>query len=150
MRLLQTALLTILVTACSSSQPVFTSKPVYNPQPQTSAEKDMVTPALNENSRTPVWSEFGIASFYANKYQNRLTANGERFDQDKLTAAHKSLPFGTVVKVVNAESGRSVVVRINDRGPFITGRIIDLSYAAFTEIADPGAGLAEVEIEILN
>lgn len=93
--------------------------------------------------------ESGIASYYANKYQGRLTANGERFDQGAMTAAHKTLPFGTRVRVVNRDNGRSVIVRINDRGPFIRGRIIDLSYAAFSRIENPREGLADVVIEIL-
>jgi len=66
-----------------------------------------------------------------------------------MTAAHKSLPFGTHVRVVNRDNGRSVVVRINDRGPFIRGRIIDLSYAAFSRIEHPREGLADVVIEVL-
>jgi len=94
--------------------------------------------------------EGGIASFYADKYQNRLTANGERFDQRAMTVAHKSLPFDSVVRVINVNNGRSVVVRINDRGPFIRGRIIDLSYAAFSRIENPREGLADVVIEVLD
>jgi len=95
------------------------------------------------------YSEAGIASYYADKYQGRLTANGERFDMYRISAAHKTLPFNTKVKVVNVNNGRSVVVRINDRGPFIEGRIIDLSYAAFGRIADHREGLADVVLEIL-
>jgi len=95
------------------------------------------------------YSEAGIASYYADKYQGRLTANGERFDMYRISAAHKTLPFNTKVKVVNVNNGRSVVVRINDRGPFIEGRIIDLSYAAFGRIADHRDGLADVVLEIL-
>lgn len=95
------------------------------------------------------YSEAGIASYYADKYQGRLTANGERFDMHKISAAHKTLPFNTRVRVVNVNNGRSVVVRINDRGPFIEGRIIDLSYAAFGRIADHREGLADVVLEIL-
>jgi rare lipoprotein A len=94
--------------------------------------------------------EAGIASFYADKYQGRLTANGERFDQYAMTAAHKTLPFDSRVRVVNVDSGRSVVVRINDRGPFIKGRIIDLSWSAFSRIESPREGLADVVIEVLE
>ena len=96
------------------------------------------------------YDESGIASFYHDKYQGRLTANGERFDQRAITAAHKSLPFGTRVRVTNINNGRSVQVRINDRGPFISGRIIDLTRTAFSRIEDPGQGLADVVIEVLN
>ena len=72
----------------------------------------------------------GMASFYGRHLQGRRTASGERFDRQALTAAHPTLPFGTMVQVENLNTGRSVVVRINDRGPFIRGRIIDLSEAA--------------------
>lgn len=95
------------------------------------------------------YSEAGIASYYADKYQGRLTANGERFNMYEMTAAHKSLPFDTRVRVINVSNGRSVLVRINDRGPFIQGRIIDLSYSAFGRIADHREGLADVVLEIL-
>ena len=95
------------------------------------------------------YSEAGIASYYAHKYQGRLTANGERFNMYEMTAAHKSLPFDTRVRVFNVNNGRSVLVRINDRGPFIEGRIIDLSYSAFAHIADHEQGLADVVLEIL-
>ena len=74
--------------------------------------------------------ESGLASFYAAKYQFRKTANGERFNHMAKTAAHRTLPFGTRLRVVNRETGESVVVRVNDRGPFIDERIIDLSRAA--------------------
>lgn len=103
-------------------------------------------------SRTgyPAHAEAGIASYYADRYQGRLTANGERFNMYELTAAHKTLPFDSVVRVVNRDNGRSVVVRINDRGPFVRGRIIDLSYAAFGRIASHRDGLADVVIEVLD
>jgi peptidoglycan lytic transglycosylase len=91
----------------------------------------------------------GKASFYANKFQGRKTASGDRFDQKKLTAAHRSLPFGTMVKVTNLSNGLSVVVRINDRGPFIRGRIIDLSRAAAKKINMIKSGVVKVRIEVL-
>lgn len=94
--------------------------------------------------------EIGMASYYGNEFQSRKTANGERFDQGKLTAAHKKLPFGTRVRVTNRDNGRSVVVRINDRGPFVRGRIIDLSSSAFKRIASLNAGVVPVRIEIVD
>ena len=94
--------------------------------------------------------ETGKASYYANKYQGRQTANGERFNQNARTAAHKTLSFGTWVKVTNVKNGKSVVVRINDRGPFIKGRIIDLSKSAFSAIANPRLGVINVVMEILR
>lgn len=95
-------------------------------------------------------TESGIASYYGNEFQSRKTANGERFDQRKLTAAHRTMPFGTRVKVTNTRNGRTVVVRINDRGPFAKGRIIDLSSTAFKTIGNLNAGVLPVRIEVLN
>ena len=88
----------------------------------------------------------GIASWYGGKFHGRMTSNGETYDMWALTAAHKSLPFGTRVKVVNRDNGKSVVVRINDRGPFIRGRIIDLSRRAAEGIAMVGPGTATVDL----
>ncbi len=88
----------------------------------------------------------GIASYY---WQDQMTSTGERFDRRALTAAHRTLPFGTRVRVTHARSGRSVVVRINDRGPFKKGRVIDLSEAAAQAIGMTGTGLAHVRIDVL-
>jgi rare lipoprotein A len=95
------------------------------------------------------YEQEGLASWYGGKFQGRQTANGEIFDTNKFTAAHKTLAFGTVVKVTNLENGKSTVVRINDRGPFIPGRIIDLSRAAAAAIGLAGKGVAKVRVEEL-
>jgi rare lipoprotein A len=92
----------------------------------------------------------GQASWYGNEFQGRPTANGETFNQYDLTAAHPSLPFGTKVKVTNLNNGRSVVVRINDRGPYAEGRIIDVSAAAASAIDMMGSGVAPVQLEVLG
>ncbi|WP_440873954.1 septal ring lytic transglycosylase RlpA family protein [Thalassotalea sp. PLHSN55] len=94
--------------------------------------------------------ETGKASFYAMKYQFRQTASGERFNQLANTAAHKTLPFGTKVKVTNTKNGASIVVKINDRGPFIKGRIIDLTRSAFSAIGNTDSGVISVTIEVVN
>ncbi len=94
--------------------------------------------------------ETGKASYYADKYQGRQTANGERFNQNARTAAHKRLAFGTWVKVTNTSNGKSVVVRINDRGPFIKGRIIDLSKSAFSAIANRRLGVVKVVVKVVR
>ena len=86
------------------------------------------------------------ASWYGPGFHGRLTANGERFDQNALTAAHRSLPFGTRVRVTSTSTGRSVVVRINDRGPFVRGRSIDLARAAARVI---GCGTCRVALQPL-
>jgi rare lipoprotein A len=95
------------------------------------------------------YEQEGLASWYGGKFQGRQTASGEIFDTNKFTAAHKTLAFGSVVKVTNLESGKSTVVRINDRGPFIPGRIIDLSRAAAVAIGLAGKGVAKVRVELL-
>jgi rare lipoprotein A len=95
-------------------------------------------------------TEIGIASYYARKFQNRKTASGERLNNNSMTAAHRTLPFGTEVIVKNVNNGKSVKVRINDRGPFVKGRLIDLTRAAFAQIAHLDNGLAKVEITVVK
>lgn len=95
-------------------------------------------------------AEEGLASWYGGHFQGRQTANGEIFDTNQLTAAHKSLPFGTIVQVTHQESGRTVQVRINDRGPFVAGRIIDLSRAAADAIGLTAQGVAPVKLTIVQ
>lgn len=91
-------------------------------------------------------TETGKASYYADKFEGRRTASGSVFHQNSLTAAHRTLPFGTKVKVVNISNGRSVKVRITDRGPFAEGRIIDLSKKAAKKLGMVTTGVAEVEV----
>lgn len=93
--------------------------------------------------------ERGIASWYGPGYHGRLTANGETFDKHAMTAAHKKLSFGTRVRVRDLETGKTVTVRINDRGPFVAGRIIDLSEGAAEVLGIKHKGLAKVELEVL-
>lgn len=92
----------------------------------------------------------GVASFYGGKFYGRRTANGEIFDKNAMTAAHRTLPFGTIVEVTFIRTGRSVVVRINDRGPFIEGRIIDLSEAAAREIGLRPHGIGDVRVRVIG
>ena len=91
----------------------------------------------------------GLASWYGGKFHGRLTSSGEVFDTHELTAAHRTLPFGTRVRVTDLENHRSVIVRINDRGPFVEGRVIDVSRAAAEELQFVRAGLAKVRLEII-
>ena len=92
--------------------------------------------------------EVGIASYYGREHDGRRTASGEVFDMREMTAAHRTLPFGTRVRVTNLANGRQVTVRINDRGPFRRGRIIDLSYAAARKLGIVGRGVAKVRVAI--
>lgn len=92
----------------------------------------------------------GTASYYGKKFHGRKTASGEIFNMYSLTAAHKRLPFGTIIRVTNKNNGKSVQVRINDRGPFMKGRIVDLSYQAARKLDMLKEGVAVVEIRILK
>ncbi|MGC4128004.1 MAG: septal ring lytic transglycosylase RlpA family protein [Bergeyella sp.] len=91
-----------------------------------------------------------FASYYHSKFNGRKTASGEIFDNNKLTAANLKLPFGTMVKITNLRSGKSVVVRVNDRGPFHKSRSFDLSQAAYKEIGDLKYGTMPIEYEIVD
>ena len=97
----------------------------------------------------PEYRQVGIASWYGGRHQGRLTASGEVFDENKLTAAHRTLPLTTWARVTNLENGRSVEVKVNDRGPYIDGRVIDLSTRAAEELGMTEQGLARVEITAL-
>jgi rare lipoprotein A len=92
----------------------------------------------------------GYASWYGWKFHGRLTASGEIFDMGKLTAAHPTLPFGTILRVTNTANNESVEVKVNDRGPFVEGRIIDLSKAAADAIGMSGSGVAWVRLELMR
>ena len=95
-------------------------------------------------------TEIGLASFYADKYDGRVTASGDIFDQEKMTAAHRTLPFGTKVTVTNIENKKVVVVIINDRGPFVNDRVIDLSKGAAKELGFIPDGVTRVRVEVIS
>ena len=95
-------------------------------------------------------TEHGRASYYGNEFEGRRTASGDRYDGDALTAAHRTLPFGTRVRVTNLDNGRSVEVVINDRGPHRKGRVIDLSHRAAEELGMVRAGTARVAVEVVE
>jgi rare lipoprotein A len=95
----------------------------------------------------PRLGSYGVASFYS---EGERTASGEKYDPNALTAAHRSLPFGTKVRVTNAANGRSVTVRVNDRGPFVAGRTIDVSYIAAERLGITNRGVAKVKVEVVQ
>ncbi|MFN4274210.1 MAG: septal ring lytic transglycosylase RlpA family protein [Aliihoeflea sp.] len=107
-------------------------------------------PSVHASQQPVVQTASGTASWYGSKFHGRRTANGERYDMHQLTAAHRTLPFGTKVRVTNQRNGRSVVVRINDRGPFAGRRIIDLSRGAAGQIGMVNSGVAPVKLEVLR
>ncbi|MCM0674111.1 septal ring lytic transglycosylase RlpA family protein [Micromonospora phytophila] len=131
---------TASATASRSTQAPSRSKPrTATPKPTATTKTSTARPVVQTGSCG--------ASFYS---EGQLTANGENFDPSALTAAHKTLPFDTKVRVTNPANGKSVTVRINDRGPFIEGRCLDLSRAAFGAIASLDAGHVEVRYEVLG
>ena len=106
---------------------------------------------FDPNVAYTVYKKNGHASYYAEKFHGRKTASGQRFDMHKLTAAHKKLPFGTKIRVTNEANGKSVIVEVNDRGPFVKSREIDLSKKAFMAIASSkNAGGMKVTIEMIS
>ncbi|WP_026126569.1 septal ring lytic transglycosylase RlpA family protein [Nocardiopsis xinjiangensis] len=122
-------------------------EPTHNP----SQTQDNHTPDPSDSSAQPT-GEGGTcqASFYGDGFHGSTTANGETFDTHAMTAAHKTLPFDTKVEVTNPTNGRSATVRINDRGPYIDGRCLDLSTAAFDQVIGTGAGVGTVQWQVLQ
>lgn len=106
--------------------------------------------AIPQNSEISLETQSGKASFYALSFQGKRTASGEKYNKKEYTCAHRNLPFGTFIKVTNLKNCKTVVVKVNDRGPFVRGRIIDLSYIAAKELEMVGNGTAHVSIEVLG
>ena len=94
--------------------------------------------------------QYGNASWYGRKFHGKKTASGERFNKQSFTGAHKQLPFGTIIRVTNLRNGKDVYVRINDRGPFVRGRIVDISRAAAEAIGFRKRGVAKVRVEVVS
>ena len=117
--------------------------------------KSSVSGQVKKVSYSPVgakakFASAGVASYYGPGFHGRRTANGERFDMHAMTAAHRTLPFGTLVKVTNLSNGKSAIVRVNDRGPYVGKRVIDLSVAAAKQIGSTGSGTAQVSLEVMD
>jgi rare lipoprotein A len=110
-----------------------------------SVRNRQATNIAKEPADTP-GASYGIASYYS----GTRTASGEKFDAKELTAAHRTLPFGTLLLVTNVKTGRSVTVRVNDRGPFISGRVVDVSHAAAEKLGMVGSGLAKVKVDVVQ
>lgn len=112
---------------------------------------------LAKNSHIPLATKamhsnvmYGVSSFYADDFHGKLTANGEVYDMYGLTAAHKTLPLNSIVRVTNTENDRSIILRINDRGPFVAGRILDCSYGAAVKLGFVSQGTANVKLEVIE
>jgi rare lipoprotein A len=148
----------IFVTGCGGRKPVASAPPPTNttpePAPPPEAANRPAPPAPAAATPKPheggnVYEE-GKASWYGAPFHGRQASNGETYDMYKFTAAHRTLPFNTMVRVTNTTNGKSTTVRITDRGPFVDNRIIDLSYAAAKQIESIGPGVVTVQLEILS
>jgi len=157
-------LLPLLLTGCGSKRTARVNIPP-TPVPETTEPKQPAAPPAPPTVATvpppviakppaamarPVYTESGIASWYGPSFHSRHTSNGEIYDMNSLTAAHRTLPFNSIVRVTNVSSGQSVVVRVTDRGPFVAGRVIDLSRAAAKQIDIERPGTARVQLEVLS
>jgi rare lipoprotein A len=140
--------LLVLLGGCAHRQPPPPAPPPA-PSPAPSPPPAPPEQPSTETARRGA-TEKGIASWYGEPYHGRQTASGEVYDMYRLTAAHRTLPFGTVVRVTRRDTGDRVEVRINDRGPFIAGRIIDLSYAAAQAVGLDVDGVAPVQVEVVG
>jgi rare lipoprotein A (peptidoglycan hydrolase) len=132
------ALAALCLSACVGSSPDTNSAPLASP----------LLPV--EKERLPRFAQTGLASWYMRTAKLTRTANGEQLGANKLTAAHRSLPMDTIVRVTNLKNGLSVEVRINDRGPFVGGRVIDLSHDAATLIGMKDTGVVPVRLEVFD
>jgi peptidoglycan lytic transglycosylase len=138
-----------IVTAAPAPAPEPEAKPAPARKPKTtSAAKDRAASAGKPATERKQTTYYGLASYYS--HQNSRTASGERFNPRELTAAHRTLPFGTRVRVTELKTGRSVTLRINDRGPFIEGRIVDVSKSAAEELGMVGRGIARVKLDVVD
>lgn len=160
-------LLTVMLTACGGHKPVAVvvppgPPPAVTPQSapsvpaiapaepeESAAQPDQNLPTISEDAK-PLFSETGIASWYGAPYHNRRGSNGEVYDMHAMTAAHRTLPLGSIVRVTDLKTKASAIVRITDRGPFIEGRIIDLSQAAAAKIGMIERGTAQVRVDVLQ
>jgi len=140
---------------CATSQPPSVNKPLYKKAHKKKQPGHTKPYKIKGKSYRPIasakgFSQKGIASWYGKKFHGRKTANGEIYDMYAMTAAHKTLPIGTWVQVYNLKNNKTIKVRINDRGPFIEDRIIDLSYTGAKKLGMVKSGIAPVEIKAIN
>jgi peptidoglycan lytic transglycosylase len=142
---IRSALAAFGVAACLSACAAPSPAPIVAPPPTPAA---MVPPPVTKKAHVPRFTQTGIASWYKKTRHHTRTANGERLVKGELTAAHRALPMNTIVRVTNLDNGRSVRVRINDRGPFVRGRVIDLSPAAADDLGMKKTGLAPVRLDV--
>jgi rare lipoprotein A len=155
-RLAAVVLAGVTLAACAQSSVVSHNSGVFNPSRQASLQHERTPSSVTRVASTPrapfapratSTKMAGVASFYT---EGERTANGEKFDTNELTAAHPTLPFGTKLRVTNVTTGRSVTVRVNDRGPYVPGRVVDVSYSAAQSLGMVGKGLANVKLDVVQ
>jgi peptidoglycan lytic transglycosylase len=135
----------------SQAPPLSSSEPRAAEQPPAIQPRPESVPGIHVDPNAPaIWTEVGYASWYGPNYHLRRAANGEIYDQNQMTAAHNTLPLNSIVRVVNLKNNQSTVVRITDRGPFIYGRVIDLSMAAAKAVSVYLPGTAKVRLDVLE
>jgi len=142
------ALVAVLLTGCGGKKKRVARMPAP-PPPAAAASSTNPAPHYPRNAKV-LYTETGLASWYGPPYHNRKAANGEVYDMNQPTAAHRTLPFGSIVRVTNMATGAATIVRINDRGPFVEGRVIDLSLAAAKAVDVWRPGVAKVRLEVLE
>lgn len=149
----------LLAVGCSHKQQVaYTPPPPPEPATETAppaAPAPAPIPSLTADEQfvdahTPIYSESGIASWYGPPYHNRVGANGAVFDENGVSAAHRTLPMGSLIRVTNVKTGQSAVMRVTDRGPFVAGRVLDLSIGAAKAVGLWRAGTGEVRIDVFS
>lgn len=144
--------LIIFTTGCSQKRDTMKYGYYYITEEESTQVEDVPSESPTEDAASIPVSDtaYGKASYYADRFHGKSTASGESYDRNKLTAAHLSLPFGTMVRVTNLVNEKQVTVRVNDRGPYSENRIIDLSYKAMEALDGISAGVIEVKIEVLK
>lgn len=147
------AAFTLVIIGCGARRPsVNPPAPTpTQPEPSNTSRPPAIPPHAIRTPAVPgEYAEEGVASWYGVPFNGRRTSNGEIYDMYQLTAAHRTLPFNAIVRVTNLNNGKQVNVRINDRGPFVANRVIDLSYSAAQAIGMVGPGTAEVRLDVLG
>jgi rare lipoprotein A len=156
----ESVFLAMLLSGCSHKPEVAYSPPpppAVTPEtaPATAASAPPALPSLSADEQfvdthTPIYSESGVASWYGPPYHNRVGANGLVFDENGVSAAHRTLPMGSLIRVTNVKTGQSSVMRVTDRGPFVAGRVLDLSIGAAKAVGLWRAGTGEVRIDVFS
>ncbi len=159
-RFLFILVLAVTAAGCAGSTAQVRREPVGTPAVKTYEQECPRPPSADTSKQAhheppvvdtlAIKTSYGVAGWYGKEHQGKKTASGERFNMYAYTAAHRQLPFGTRVRVTNLRNGRHTVVRINDRGPFVRGRVIDLSYIVARDLGMLETGLEEVRMEILR